>query len=296
MFPALTEEEKVPSLRNICYKGVTFSMLMLDEVHPVLGGNKWFKLIHNLEAFHAGGYKGVVSMAGAYSNHLFALSGLKKMYGIPITCLIRGMDASTPSATLRYAEACGVQLVALSREKFRLLREMPEEFVPMHVPHGFLWIPEGAANEEGIRGCAAISRYLFEGCTDVVLPVATGGTAMGLLSSLPSHATLHGLAVLKGLQGYEDKWQMASAGCSFHLHHASHGGGYAVRSQALDAFIKDFYQETGILSDAVYNGKALHYAVEQLFPQLQHSGKQVMYINTGGLQDGLNLPFDPRTV
>src|SRR6185437_11107790 len=47
-------------------------MLRLDEIHPVISGNKLFKLVYFLEQAKNSTHKKIITFGGAYSNHLAA--------------------------------------------------------------------------------------------------------------------------------------------------------------------------------------------------------------------------------
>ena len=49
-----TDEIRDPLLQN---KNVQLYALRLDKIHPVISGNKWFKLKYHLDNFNAGNYK-----------------------------------------------------------------------------------------------------------------------------------------------------------------------------------------------------------------------------------------------
>ncbi len=53
-------------------KGINVSVLRLDKIHPVISGNKWFKLQHYLKAAKNEGKKKIVTFGGAWSNHIIA--------------------------------------------------------------------------------------------------------------------------------------------------------------------------------------------------------------------------------
>ena len=53
-------------------KQVTLSVLRLDKIHPLVSGNKLFKLHYFLEEALACKHDTVVTFGGAYSNHLAA--------------------------------------------------------------------------------------------------------------------------------------------------------------------------------------------------------------------------------
>ncbi|HVZ95818.1 MAG TPA: hypothetical protein VG847_03010, partial [Chitinophagaceae bacterium] len=53
-------------------KNISLSILRLDEVHPVISGNKLFKLHYFLEDAIHSDHRQIITFGGAYSNHLAA--------------------------------------------------------------------------------------------------------------------------------------------------------------------------------------------------------------------------------
>ena len=51
-----------------------------DLVHPIIEGNKWRKLKYNIIEVLQKEMKTIISVGGAYSNHLLALSQAGKYY------------------------------------------------------------------------------------------------------------------------------------------------------------------------------------------------------------------------
>ena len=54
--------------------GVEVAVLRLDQIDPLISGNKWFKLTEHLAQARDAGASGIISLGGAYSNHLHALA------------------------------------------------------------------------------------------------------------------------------------------------------------------------------------------------------------------------------
>ena len=69
-----------------------------DLIHPIVSGNKWRKLKYHLTAFEESKKKCIVSIGGAHSNHLHALSYLCFQLQIPCKLLIYG----SPNSCLLY--------------------------------------------------------------------------------------------------------------------------------------------------------------------------------------------------
>ena len=55
-----------------------------DLIHTVVSGNKWRKLKQNIDYFSKSYKKGIISLGGAYSSHVLALSFLCKQQNIPL--------------------------------------------------------------------------------------------------------------------------------------------------------------------------------------------------------------------
>ncbi|MBL7924860.1 MAG: 1-aminocyclopropane-1-carboxylate deaminase, partial [Bacteroidia bacterium] len=58
-------------------------VLRLDTIHPLTGGNKWFKLQENIRSFQSGSFSAILSFGGHYSNHIAALAEAGRLAGIP---------------------------------------------------------------------------------------------------------------------------------------------------------------------------------------------------------------------
>jgi 1-aminocyclopropane-1-carboxylate deaminase len=103
---------------------------------------------------------------------------------------------------------------------------------------------------------------------------------------------LMGLPVLKS-EGLEEEISalLASAGVyeKVLLLRQFHGGGYAKTSPEQFAFMRSFYQETGVPSDMNYTSK-LFQGIRQLIQQGAFPvGSRVLAIHSGGLQGNRSL-------
>ena len=63
-------------------KKIKLSMLRLDEIHPVVSGNKIFKLHYFIDEAKSSTHKQVITFGGAYSNHLAATAFVCKKEGL----------------------------------------------------------------------------------------------------------------------------------------------------------------------------------------------------------------------
>src|SRR6476659_5741114 len=59
-------------------KHIGVSVLRLDKIHPVISGNKWFKLKYYLEDAANQNKDHIVTFGGPYSNHIIATAAAGK--------------------------------------------------------------------------------------------------------------------------------------------------------------------------------------------------------------------------
>lgn len=265
---------------------ITVAVLRLDQLHPDIPGNKWFKLRYYLQEAIAGQKKNIITFGGAWSNHIIATAAACRMHGLQSTGIIRGEEPSQFSTTLLQAKEWGMQLVFLSRSDYS------NKYIPpaLLTPDSYI-IPEGGYGGQGAEGAARIADHCPEGFTHYCCAVGTGTTMAGLINATTNLQKVIGISVMKNNTGLEkmtgalvkpgkDNWQLI---------HDYHFGGYARYSPELLTFMNDFYTRTGIPSDFVYTGK-LFYAVTNL---VQHNffaaGSRLLLIHSGGLQGNNSL-------
>lgn len=83
--------------------------------HPLVSGNKWWKLKYNLEVASASRLP-VLTFGGAFSNHIFATAAACHALGLQSIGIIRGERATNP--TLSFAAEHGMKLEFISREAY----------------------------------------------------------------------------------------------------------------------------------------------------------------------------------
>lgn len=271
---------------------ISAAMLRLDQLHPEISGNKWFKLKHNIQAALADRCPGILTFGGAYSNHIAATAVACKEAGITGIGIIRGEEHhASGNHTLQTATANGMELIFVSREDYRngtALNTYTSLFPDYHL------VPEGGHNPLGAKGCEEILSILpTTHYTHILCAVGTGTTLAGLINSASLQQQVIGIPVLKGSQYLESEVNdLLKPGPrpAWTLLHDFHEGGYARKTPALIDFINSFYIQTGIPTDIIYTGKlvkAFHQlALQGYFPD----NSQVLLIHTGGLQGNLSLP------
>lgn len=268
--------------------GVSVDVLPLDRLHPVISGNKWFKLKYNLLAAHEQGCVRLASCGGARSNHLHALAWAGKSLGLSTWAAIRGDELSaTDNATLRDLSAWGMSLQFVSRQRYREMREQGWAF--FDDTHTFN-IPEGGDNFLGVLGCMSLAAMIEANTYDQVhVAGGTGCTFLGLRVGLPARVAVMGYSMLKG------DWQQAAM--ASRLRQWSDGvplgvwawdvdssRRFAQANAALTAFMRAFSAETGLLLDPVYTGPMFMRLGHYLQQDAVVPGSRLLVVHSGGLQ------------
>lgn len=93
-----------------------------DLLHPVISGNKWRKLKYILQHAVSLNTRKIISMGGAYSNHLHALAYAGHELGLETLGIIRGERPEVLNPSLRDMREWGMALEFVSRSDYRQLR------------------------------------------------------------------------------------------------------------------------------------------------------------------------------
>ncbi|MEU6891635.1 pyridoxal-phosphate dependent enzyme [Streptomyces sp. NPDC046557] len=246
--------------------GVRLVLKRDDLVHPELPGNKWRKLAPNLRVAVAGGYPGLVTFGGAYSNHLRATAAAGRLLGMATVGVVRGDElAGRPlNDSLARCAADGMRLHFVSRSEYRRKAEhgMRAGLLAAAGAGDAYVIPEGGSNAPALSGCAELGREL-RGAADVVaVACGTGGTLAGLAAGLGPDQRAVGVPVLAGgfLEAEIRSLQREAFGGpagDWTLAEGFHHGGYARVPAELDDFAAGFEARHGVPVERVYVAKLL---------------------------------------
>ena len=268
-------------------------MLRLDEIHPVISGNKIFKLIYFLHEAIISTHKKIITFGGAYSNHLAATAFACKQMNITSVGIIRGEKPEILSHTLNFCIANGMQLEFISRELYNKITENDflEQLTKKYGEH--VLVPEGGFSEKGKEGALLINdQFNNEYFSDICLPVGTATTFAGIIAGSVHKNKILGFGVLKNLTDITQRLQQLKipADKNYSFIEGYHFGGYAKKTGELISFLNHFFKKNKIPLDFVYTGKMM-YGVEDLiqknyFPR----GSKILCIHTGGLQGNYSLP------
>ena len=181
-------------------KNITTDVLRLDRLHPIISGNKWFKLKGHLqEALHSSS-KTVVTFGGSWSNHLIATAYAAGQAGLNAIGIVRGERPPALSATLSSALQYGMDLEFISRKDYteRASSDFLRELSIRH-PGAYI-IPEGGAGPLGIRGSEAILQMIDNTrYTHVLCAIGTGTMFLGLVRASHRGQKILGVPILKGV-------------------------------------------------------------------------------------------------
>jgi 1-aminocyclopropane-1-carboxylate deaminase len=276
-----------------CPSDIKADILRLDLLHPVISGNKWFKLKGHLQ--QASAANPVITFGGAWSNHLIATACATHQKGIPSIGIVRGEKPPALSATLAAAEAYGMQLEFISRREYAakdepaFLGRLTERYPGAYI------IPEGGAGITGIIGSEDILRVAdTAGYTHILCAVGTGTMFLGLArAALPGQLVI-GVPILKGMDDLDaighSTILSADQRARCRVLSGYHFGGYARHPRELIDFMNEFHRETGVPSDIVYTGKLFYAFRDSILNNFFPSHSRLLIIHSGGLQGNHSLP------
>lgn len=292
MLPLNTKEIRIQPLEAswLDEHNVQLDVLRLDELHPVVSGNKWFKLYYHLQNAFSQQCNTVATFGGAYSNHIVAAAYACNAAGIKSIGIIRGEEPANYSHTLLQAKSYGMALHFVSRERYR-----QKESVQKLYPAAY-WINEGGSGAEGVAGAAHILQQVpkLEQYSHITCAVGTGTTLAGLINGALPHQNIIGVSALKGYHSLTEtvKSMLPAAVLvpRFFISHDYHFGGYAKNSAALLEYMNAIWKAHQLPTDFVYTAKALYATEAMIKNRMIKQGSRVLMVHTGGLQGNLSLP------
>ena len=292
-YPAHKETQKIfdhiaqtIQYQTIQYKNVSITIKRLDQIHPAISGNKFFKLKYNIIQAKALGYSGILTFGGAYSNHIAATAYAAQHFSFKSIGIIRGeeLQHKALNPTLALAQQFGMSLSFVTRENYRLkdqtdfIHQLKADYPDYYI------IPEGGTNDLAILGCQEILNTAdLQNYHTICCAAGTGGTISGMIESSNEHQTILGFSALKGtflnqeVQKYTSKknWKIIDEYCC---------GGYAKVTPKLIEFIRYFEKTYNIPLEQIYTGKMLMGIFELIDQGKLTNHSKILVIHSGGLQ------------
>ena len=256
-----------------------------DRLHPFASGNKWRKLVYNIEAFQQSKAIALLTFGGAYSNHLAAVAAMANHKNITAIGIVRGDElAHKPlNPTLEKCQQNGMQLVFVSREEYAL-KEQGSTVKSLQQTHGEMYVlPEGGTNALAVKGCEEILTPDDDVFDVVCCAVGTGGTLAGLANSAADHQHLVGFQMVNDVT-IPERIRTFVARENWSLVQYANYRGYAQADAELVAFATRILQQTGVLLDPIYTAPMLFQLVQMIKDNTWTFGTKLLLIHTGGTQ------------
>ena len=274
----------ISSLSYYHHLGYSVDMLRLDLVHPIVSGNKWYKLKLYLQEAMEQNAKTLASFGGPYSNHIVALAYAGQFVGLKTIGYIRTNENEPITPSLQEALSYGMELVYLGRTHFQ---EKKNELFNNQDGSSTYFIDEGGYGKQGCKGFASIQEEIDLGNYDYILAaVGTGTMLAGLISISKDHQEIIGIPVLKNEESIYNEINaiLPDPSKPYTLLHQFHQGGYAKTTPTQIDCMNEFWKRTGIPTDIVYTGKLIT-AFEHLIKENYFKNDaKILLVHSGGLQ------------
>ena len=285
--------QKIPFQKILEFNGVRLFAKRVDQIHPLISGNKWWKLKYNLEKAALQGNP-VLTFGGAYSNHLVATAVACKAANLKSIGIVRGEATVTVNPSLAIVLQHDMELKYVNRDIYpqknskSFISDLKEEFGEFYL------IPEGGTNELAVKGVSEMLTLKDKEFDYICCPVGTGGTLTGILKAGNPGTKVVGFSSLKGSFLEKDILELLDrfhvfTNCKWEIINDYHFGGYARYNKKLIAFINEF----SIPLDPIYTGKMFYGIYDLMEKGYFKKGSRVLAIHTGGVQGvaGFNERF-----
>ncbi len=274
-------------------------LLRLDLLHPIVSGNKYYKLRFYIAEAKDIGASTVASFGGPYSNHIVALAYTAKEAGLNSIGYIRTNEDEPMTPSLAEAKHYGMELVYLGRTDFQSKKASILETYDAKFDTYF--INEGGYGTIGAKGAATILTEQDTTNYDyIVCAVGTGTMFAGCINAASPKQKMIGITVLKNEGSIETEINALlldkndpnkdKQNCkSYSLLHQFHQGGYAKTNPIMIDFMNKLWDTEKIPTDIVYTSKLLFGIKELINENYFEKDTSILVIHSGGLQGNRSL-------
>jgi len=271
--------------------GVKILVKREDLNHPLVSGNKWWKLKYNLEEARKLGNQTLLTFGGAYSNHIYATAAAAKEQNFKSIGIIRGEEILPLNPILAFARGSGMTLQFISRKDYRNKNDIAFiESLRQNLGEFYL-IPEGGSNSLALKGGEEFAREKLStiGFDYLCLPVGTGATMAGIIVGLNGKKKVMGFSVLKNGNFLIDetrKFLLAYSEreyANWSIQVDYHFGGYAKQTPKLFQVIEQMKNQHNLPLDAIYSGKMVAGVFDLVEKNYFPKGSTILVLHTGGL-------------
>lgn len=290
---SILQEIQIPEFKD---RGIQLFVKRDDLIDPFISGNKWRKLKYIVALAEQQRKLGLLTLGGAFSNHLLATAACCNRLGLKSIGLVRGEELNAESnLLLKQCADFGMELQFISRDEYgeRYEKER-QEIWKQHFP-SYLFVPEGGAMYHGLIGCQEIWREIPIKVDHVFVAQGTATTSCGLLLGASESTKVH---VVPALNGFDSIAEMRSLLYPFLLdqeiieeylekvvvHSEFHFGGYAKTTPELIEFMDECNEKYDLPLDTVYTSKAFYGLLETVRNDTSFDGTSVLFLHTGGVK------------
>jgi 1-aminocyclopropane-1-carboxylate deaminase len=262
-----------------------------DLLHPVVSGNKFFKIKYNLEKAIQINKKGILTMGGAFSNHLIATAFYCQENGMSSKAIVRGNLHHPLSHTLDYCSQLGMELIPIERSLFDETQPGVQKIISDH--RDYFFIPYGGSNEEGVKGAAEMTAMIpdFETYDVICCSIGSGTMFKGISQSLLPNQTLIGIPSIKikaeEQELYISNYDTKNDQIKIYFDYA--GKRFGKSDPDILSFMNALYRFYAIPTDFVYTGKLIYGIMDLINKGEIKQHQKVVIIHSGGLQGNRSL-------
>lgn len=289
-YKTLEKSSLIQNISSFSVNDYTVDILRIDTIHPIISGNKWFKLRYYLKDCITKECNAIASFGGPYSNHIVALAFAAKEKGLISYGFIRSNSTEPMTPTLMEAKSYGMDLQFLGRTHFK-----EKKNTILHAPRNKTYfVDEGGYGILGMQGASDIlldypDSYQYD---YIVAAVGTGTMLAGLVNAAKPHQQIIGIPVLKNEGSITEEINFLlpdDKQNQFTLIHDYHFDGYAKKTTALLDFMKQIFVTENLPLDFVYTGKLLYGVKDLVIKNYFKPNAKILVIHSGGLQGNRSL-------
>lgn len=280
-------------------KNISMDVLRLDRIHPVISGNKWFKLKYHIQEALQQNKKGILTFGGAWSNHLIATALACQQAGLASIGIVRGEQPAVLSDTLQEVQQYNMQLQFIARTAY----SHEADIIPaLQIKHpDYYIVPQGGQSHLGVLGAAEILQLTqIESYSHISCATGTGTMLAGLTFAALPHQQVIGICSLKLPSDENNSLNTlikpyAANLKNYTIFYDYHFGGYARKTGELIHFMNTIYQQHDLPTDFVYTGKLLFGMMHLVLTDYFQPGSRILVVHSGGLQGNRSLPAGTLT-
>jgi len=291
----LITKPTIQAIHSLSKNNYEISILRLDQLHPIVSGNKWYKLRYYIEEVLHSTAQTIASFGGPYSNHLVALAFAAQENKLKSIGYVRASQNEPITPSLQEAITYGMNLEFIGRTQFQETKNELLQKNKSNTHSTTYFIDEGGYGALGAKGAATILSEQDTRSFDYILcAVGTGTMLAGLINGAAPNQAIIGIPILKNEISLAEEVDalVINKQIPWTLLHEFHHGGYAKTSPALFQFMNELWNTEQIPTDRVYTGKLI-FAVNQLIQTHYFKpNSKVLIIHSGGLQGNRSLPKD----